>query len=268
MISICSQQSNYSMKRQRFYCFCILCSKRGDSYEWKTAKLHNWQNMGRQQLEKWRTQKDPTQDILFGYRPSQLTWRTWRDVLAHSFERVISDSEGEALKSGEHKNGSIVFMLTSAKTKRDLFCAQKSMVTWQQQSTILSEGCESRNNHRYAVVVQVLATQWNPCKTKTSQETENNSRKFQKPSQKPKVIRTYNLLEFGKYYEELSCNHRTTTLHRSERSGIAERAVSNKRRDISRIIAIRISDDKWWLDSMKCCCYLRNDQDLLADGKS
>ena len=98
MISICSQQSNYSMKRQRFYCFCILCSKRGDSYEWKTAKLHNWQNMGRQQLEKWRTQKDPTQDILFGYRPSQLTWRTWRDVLAHSFERVISDSEGEALK--------------------------------------------------------------------------------------------------------------------------------------------------------------------------
>ena len=37
-----------------------------------------------------------------------------------------------------------------------------------------SEGCESRNNHRYAVVVQDLATQWiqsYPCKTKTSQET-------------------------------------------------------------------------------------------------
>ena len=39
---------------------------------------------------------------------------------------------------------------------------------------VLSEGCESRNNHRYAVVVQDLATQWTesyPCKTKTSQET-------------------------------------------------------------------------------------------------
>ena len=38
---------------------------------------------------------------------------------------------------------------------------------------VLSEGCESRNNHRYAVVVQDLATQWiqsYPCKTKTSQE--------------------------------------------------------------------------------------------------
>ena len=35
--------------------------------------------------------------------------------------------------------------------------------------TVLSEGCESRNNHRYAVVVQDLATQWiqsYPCKTK------------------------------------------------------------------------------------------------------
>ena len=40
---------------------------------------------------------------------------------------------------------------------------------------VLSEGCESRNNHRYAVVVQDLATQWiqaYPCKNKTSQETQ------------------------------------------------------------------------------------------------
>ena len=40
---------------------------------------------------------------------------------------------------------------------------------------VLSDNCESRNNHRYAVVVQDLATQWiqaYPCKTKTSQETQ------------------------------------------------------------------------------------------------
>ena len=40
---------------------------------------------------------------------------------------------------------------------------------------VLSEGCESRHNHRYAVVVQDLATQRiqsYPCKTKTSQETQ------------------------------------------------------------------------------------------------
>ena len=38
---------------------------------------------------------------------------------------------------------------------------------------VLSDNCESRNNHRYAVVVQDLATQWiqaYPCKNKTSQK--------------------------------------------------------------------------------------------------
>ena len=43
---------------------------------------------------------------------------------------------------------------------------------------VLSEGCESRHNHRYAVVVQDLATQWiqsYPCKTQTSQDEEAQS---------------------------------------------------------------------------------------------
>ena len=42
---------------------------------------------------------------------------------------------------------------------------------------IPSEGSESRNTHRYAVVVQDLATQWlqsYPCKTKTSEETQKS----------------------------------------------------------------------------------------------
>ena len=43
---------------------------------------------------------------------------------------------------------------------------------------VLSDNCESRNNHRYAVVVQDLATQWiqaYPCKTKISQETQRRT---------------------------------------------------------------------------------------------
>ena len=42
---------------------------------------------------------------------------------------------------------------------------------------VLSDNCESRNNHRDAVVVQDLATQCiqaYPCKTKTSQETQRS----------------------------------------------------------------------------------------------
>ena len=52
---------------------------------------------------------------------------------------------------------------------------------------VLSEGCESRNNHGYAVVVQDLATQWipsYPCKTKTSQEVEKTLQKFLEPTRK------------------------------------------------------------------------------------
>ena len=78
---------------------------------------------------------------------------------------------------------------------------------------VLNEEGESRNNHRYAVVVQDLTTQWiqsYPCKTKTSQETEKSLRKFLEPSEKPKVIYTDNSLEFGKSCEDLSWNHRTS----------------------------------------------------------
>ena len=56
-----------------------------------------------------------------------------------------------------------------------------------------SEGCESRNSHRYAIVVQDLATQWiqsYPCKTKTSQKTQRSLQKFLKRNRKPKVIYT------------------------------------------------------------------------------
>ena len=72
---------------------------------------------------------------------------------------------------------------------------------------VLSDNCESRNNHRYAVVVQDLATQWiqaYPCKTKTSQETQRSLQKFLEPERKPKVIYTDNSLEFGKACEDLS----------------------------------------------------------------
>ena len=93
---------------------------------------------------------------------------------------------------------------------------------------VLSEGCESRDNHRYAVVVQNLATQWiqsYPCKTKTSQETQRSLQKFFEPNWKPKVIYTDNSLKFGKACEDLSWNHCTSTPHRSETNGIAGRAV-------------------------------------------
>ena len=89
---------------------------------------------------------------------------------------------------------------------------------------VLTEGCESRNNHRYAIVVQDLATQWiqsYPSKTKTSQETEKSLQKFLEPTRKPKVIYTDNSIEFGESCEDSSWSHCTSTPHRSETNGIA-----------------------------------------------
>ena len=120
---------------------------------------------------------------------------------------------------------------------------------------VLSEGCESRHNHRYAVVVEDLATQWiqsYPCKTKTSQETEKSLQKFLEPTRKPKVIYIDNSLEFGKYCEDLSWNHRTSTPHRSETIGIAERAVRRMKEGTSAVLLQSGLDEKWWAHSMVC----------------
>ena len=106
---------------------------------------------------------------------------------------------------------------------------------------VLSEACESRNNHRYAVVVQDLATQWiqsYPCKTKTSQETQRSLQKFLEPIRKPKVIYTDNSLEFGKAWEDLFWNHCTSTPHRSETNGIAERAVRSVKEGASAVLLL------------------------------
>ena len=204
MISICSQQCNYSMKRQRFYCFISFAQKRGCSSEWKTAKLHRGPKMGSQLFVQWTTQyfslcqdchhipeafclqhrdqrispiisnnwehyqiqcrlevtsmhagnrcwqimtcrpwgtvnqtrwtrKIHRKAFLFGCRLSQWIQRIWRRMCSHI--PLKEWSQIRKLQKWRHKNRSTVFMLTSAKTKRDLLCEQKSMVTWQQQST-------------------------------------------------------------------------------------------------------------------------------------
>ena len=126
---------------------------------------------------------------------------------------------------------------------------------------VLSDNCESRNNHRYAVVVQDLATQWiqaYPCKNKTSQETQRSLQKFLEPERKPKVIHTDNSLEFGKACEDLSWNHCTSTPHRSETNDIAEKAVRRVKEGTSAVLLQSGLNESWWADSMECYTYLRN----------
>ena len=115
------------------------------------------------------------------------------------------------------------------------YFAQNILVTLKTTDhKILSEECGSRNNHRYEIVVQDLATQWTqfyPCETKTSQEIPGSLQKFLEPSKKPKVIFTGDSLQFGKACEDLSWNHCTSIPHRSGTIGLL-RAVHRKKRHL------------------------------------
>ena len=87
-------------------------------------------------------------------------------------------------------------------------------------------------------------------------------------TRKPKVIYTDRSLEFGKSCEELSWNHCTSTPHRSETNGIAERAVRRVKEGTSAVLLQSGPNESWWADSMECYTYLRNVTDLLSDGKT
>ena len=81
------------------------------------------------------------------------------------------------------------------------------------------------------------------------------------------LIYTDNSFE-SKACEDLSWNHCTSTPHRSETSGIAERAVRSVKESTSAVLLQSSRNEKWWADSMDCYTYLRNVTDLLSDGKT
>ena len=74
--------------------------------------------------------------------------------------------------------------------------------------------------------------------------------------------------EFGKACKNLSWNHCTSTPHRSETNGIAERAVRRVKEGTSAVLLQSGLKESSWADSMECYTYLRNVTDLLSDGKT
>ena len=97
---------------------------------------------------------------------------------AHSSEREISDSEGDASKVVTQKRKHCIethftkdrnrdiclriknFWFLAEDAMRDPFHEQKFGDLITADHKVLNEGSESWNNHRYAVVVQDVATQW------------------------------------------------------------------------------------------------------------
>ena len=77
------------------------------------------------------------------------------------------------------------------------------------------------------------------------QETQWSLQKFLKWNRKPKVIYTDNSLEFGKACEDLYWNHCTSTPHRSETNGIAERAVRRVKEGTSAVLLQSGLNESW-----------------------
>ena len=69
-----------------------------------------------------------------------------------------------------------------------------------------------------------------------TKKTQRSLQKFLESDRNPKVIYTDNSLEFGKACEDLSWNHCTSTPHRSETNGIAERAVRRVKEGTSAVL--------------------------------
>ena len=73
--------------------------------------------------------------------------------------------------------------------------------------------------------------------------------KFLEPTRKPKVMFSHNSFEFGNDCEDLSWNHCTSTPHRSETNGIAERVRRVKEGTFAVLLQSGL-DNEWRADSM------------------
>ena len=119
---------------------------------------------------------------------------------------------------------------------------------------VLDEESESRNNHRYSVVVQDFGHPMDSIfsvKTKTSQEDGKEFTEVSRAVGKDESHLYRQSLEFGKSCEDSSRNHCTSTLHRSETNGIAERAVRRVKEGTSAALLQSGLDERWWSDSME-----------------
>ena len=182
------------------------------------------------QRTRW-TSKIQCKAFLFGYSLSQLIWRTWRCMCSHIPLRERELRFGRwCFKSGDTKNGSIVFHGLLAKKPKEIYSGSRKVWwfdnsraqspqrrTWiSEQSPIRCRGTSSPHSRGIRLV---------SLKRRLPTRRRGRLSKFLEPSHRPKVVKTDNSMEFGKACEDLTWKHRTSTPHRSERNGIAERAV-------------------------------------------
>ena len=129
---------------------------------------------------------------------------------------------------------------------------------------------ESRLGDRMALIIQDRFTSWIQgfaSKTKNADDTMIGLQRFLGPQTRPEYVYTDGSEEFKKALEDLKFLGDTSTPHRSETNGVAERAVRRVEEGTSCALYQSGWHTEWWPEAMMRYCFLRNIQDILSDGK-
>lgn len=126
---------------------------------------------------------------------------------------------------------------------------------------ILNENDKSRSSDRLAMVVLDRFTQWlqgYPCKTKTADECLINLKNCVGPQCEPQHVYSDNSKELIKAQKDLKWRHDTSTPHRSDSNGVAERSVRKVKEGTACALVQSGLDESWPPEAMLCYCFLKN----------
>ena len=116
---------------------------------------------------------------------------------------------------------------------------------------------------RYSQFLQAYAA-----KQKSTEETKKAFQRYFEPNQEPEHVYSDNSKEIKKACDELGYTHDTSTPHRSETNGVAERAVRRVREGTAAVLTQSGFTEHWWSLAMQAFCFLRCVVDKLDNGQT
>ena len=134
---------------------------------------------------------------------------------------------------------------------------------------ILNEADQSRPQDKTALIIQDRAANWlagYPSRTKNAEDTATSFRKFLGPQCQAQHVFTDGSKEFEKALSDTTiCKlHDTSTPHRPQTNGVAERAVRRVKEGTSCALVQSGWHNEWWAEAMACYCFLQNVIDVFV----
>ena len=116
---------------------------------------------------------------------------------------------------------------------------------------------------RYTQFLQAYAA-----KQKSAEETKKAFQRYFEPNQEPTHVYSDNSKEIKKACDDLGYTHDTSTPHRSETNGVAERAVRRVKEGTACVLTQSGFTEHWWSLAMQAFCFMRNVVDKLDNGQT